>query len=148
MAKSKYYLAGPMTGIPQFNYPAFREATKHLRSQGLDIISPVEQDSAKYQELAIKSKNGHHKDVEETGDTWGDILAKDVKIVADEVDGVVVLPGWSESRGARLEVFVALNCQKPVFFYDRQGIVPFPELTIMDLIKERTLDQGDVQAYG
>ena len=41
----KYYLAGPMTNIPQFNYPRFFELAKVLRAEGYTIISPAELDS-------------------------------------------------------------------------------------------------------
>ena len=28
------YLAGPMTGRPEYNYPAFHAVARHLRSMG------------------------------------------------------------------------------------------------------------------
>jgi hypothetical protein len=34
------YVAGPMTGLPDFNYPAFRAAAAELREAGFDVEDP------------------------------------------------------------------------------------------------------------
>lgn len=116
------YLAGPMTGIPQFNYPEFRRIAKELREAGYKVISPVEEDTEEYQEQAMLSKDGRHgEDGKFAGLTWADILAKDVKLVADKVDGVVVMNGWGKSRGARLEVFVANLTGRSINVYAGEG---------------------------
>ncbi len=112
----KYYIAGPMTGIPQFNIPAFDAATKLLRYNGYDITSPAELDSAEMRRLALLSPDGAIGDVLSEG-TWGDCLARDVKMIADELDAIILLPGWEKSRGANLEAFVGLLCGKPFFAY-------------------------------
>lgn len=113
----KLYLAGPMSGIPFFNFPLFNEATKALRGLGFEIISPAEEDYKHgVGQMAEKSLTGDPKELHES---WGTILARDVRIIADEVDGIVFLPGWEGSRGARLETFVALLQPNHVFYlYD------------------------------
>ena len=112
---SKYYLAGPMTGIPQFNFPLFERAAKELRGvYGLDIVSPAELDALHGDEIvkaALASADGAFNDEGTVaGKTWGDFLCRDVKLIADVCTGIVFLPGWEKSRGARLEAFVALLC--------------------------------------
>lgn len=114
----KYYLAGPMSGIPQFNFPTFFAAAENLRASGFDIVSPAEIDNEEDAGAALASPDGdltNHKHV--SGKTWGDFLARDVKLVADDVQGIVLLPGWEESRGARLEAFLALTCGHKILYY-------------------------------
>jgi hypothetical protein len=107
-----YYLAGPMTGCPQFNIPLFREAAMALRMSGFHVVSPAECDSEATMTAALESEDGALIDGKLNGHTWGDFLVRDIKIVADEVGGVILLPGWENSRGARLEVFVGLLCNR------------------------------------
>jgi hypothetical protein len=132
----KLYVAGPMTGIPQFNYPAFDAAAKKLRAKGIEVLSPAEMDEPETRKAALASKDGSMKDMH-TGETWGDFLSRDVKIVADECDGVVVLDNWYRSRGARLECFIAVNCNKPVYNIDLQELNPY---TITAAIMENTVN--------
>jgi hypothetical protein len=104
----KWYLAGPMSGIPQFNFPAFEEAAKVLRSRGMHIISPHEEDPPEMQAAAWASPDGKLTAEALAGHTWGETLARDVKLISDNVDGIVFLDRWWYSRGARLEAFVGL----------------------------------------
>lgn len=104
---SRWYLAGPMSGVPQFNYPAFDQAAAILRANGFSIASPAELDDPATRKAALASPDGA---VIANGHTWGDFLARDVKLVADGVNGIIFLPGWERSRGARLEAFVGLLC--------------------------------------
>ena len=103
-----YYLAGPMSGYPQFNFPLFYSATAALRAAGYNIISPAELDAQHgVDKEALASTDG---DAAKLSQTWGDLLARDVKIVADTAQGIIFLPNWSKSRGAKLEAFTALLC--------------------------------------
>ena len=38
------YLSGPMTGLPDLNFPAFHAAADKLRSQGVQVVNPAEPD--------------------------------------------------------------------------------------------------------
>lgn len=86
------YIAGPMTGLPEFNYPAFNAAARDLRGRGhvalnptLDRESPAE---------------------DPPGTTWEDYMRAALAMVI-RADGIALLPQWERSRGARLEVDVA-----------------------------------------
>src|SRR6266404_4948053 len=95
----KAYLGGPMSGLPQFNFPAFDSASAHLREQGWEIVSPAELDSDEVRVQAMASPDGKSVVREkETEQTWGDFLARDVKLIADSVQAIILLPGWSGSR--------------------------------------------------
>ena len=104
----RVYLAGPMSGIPSYNYPAFDEAASFLRMSGYDVVSPAELDDPETRALAMAAKTG----TESTGHSWGEFLARDVRLVADSVDAIVLMPGWSRSRGALLEAYVAILAGK------------------------------------
>lgn len=118
----KFYLAGPMTNIPQFNFPAFDAAASALRLRGFEIVSPAELDDPETHKAAMASKDGAPGSGSVNGSTWGDFLARDVKIVADRVDGIVFLPGWEKSKGAILEAMTGLMAKKTFAIYINEGI--------------------------
>lgn len=126
----KVYLAGPMTGIPQFNYPAFDEAVHRLRLMGWEVTSPAELDDPETRKMALTSTDGAPGSGSANGETWGDFLARDVKLLADTpLDAIVVLPGWERSRGARLETFVANRMAgRPILRYPDLEEIELPEL--------------------
>lgn len=114
----KFYICGPMTGIPQFNIPLFDAVSAKLRAKGYDVVSPAELDDPTTRAAALASPDGAPGTGSANGETWGDFLARDVKLIADTLDAIVVLPNWQKSRGARLECFVGLLCGKQFLVYD------------------------------
>lgn len=135
----KVYLSGPMSGIPQFNIPEFERVTGRLRAMGWEVLSPHELDGVVLND-ASKSADGDIDAFEKkTGVTWGDLLARDVKLIADEgVEGVVNLAGWEKSRGARLENYVALLCKLPIYAWRDAygGPVPIADEHVAELVVE------------
>ncbi len=116
---TKIYLAGPMSGLPQFNFPAFFAAAKELRARGFEVVSPAEIDNEEDQGAALNSPDGDMRTIE-SKKTWGDFLARDVKLLADTgIEGIVFLPNWAASKGAKLEAFVGLLHKNFKFFLYR-----------------------------
>jgi hypothetical protein len=89
---NKIYIAGPMTGLPEHNRPAFHEAAALLRSHGFDVLNPAELDES---ENAGEIK------------PWEYYLRRDLGALLAQCDKVAFLPGWQHSRGARLERYVS-----------------------------------------
>lgn len=104
------YVAGPMQGYPEHNYPAFMEAAARLREAGYQVTNPAEV------ELACGCPPGAHE--------WADYLRADIaEMLLAGVRGVALLPGWENSRGATLETHIARALGWPVeritFWLDR-----------------------------
>lgn len=107
------YLAGPMRGIEEYNFPAFKKAAKMLRSTGWDIYSPAERDET--DGVAVQQ----HEERRGDGD-WAASLGLDYYMQFDlaavsRMDAVICLPNWEASQGARLETMVAAELGHPVF---------------------------------
>ena len=110
------YIAGPISGIPEGNRPAFHEAATALRKSGVEVVSPVEMDEADgFSAEEASEPAGSRK--------WQELLGRDLRIVLD-VDAVVVLPGWEASRGAALEVHVARELGKRILAYPSLEALP------------------------
>lgn len=134
----KVYLAGPMSGKPQFNFPAFANAAASLREDGFEVVSPAEVDAEiGVADAALASKIGALDAAGKIGgQTWGDLLARDVKLIADGgIQGIVFLPGWNKSRGARLEASVGMLQKNFQFFDFSDGrAVPLPSSQVAWLL--------------
>lgn len=83
----RVYVAGPMTGLPELNFPLFHRVTAELRARGALVVNPAELNP------------------DPTAD-WTDCMRADLKALVD-CDAIVLLPGWEKSRGATLEHHVA-----------------------------------------
>ena len=143
----KVYLAGPMTGIPSFNIPAFDAMAKRLRTAGYEVVSPAELDDPTIRSISLDSADGALATLETHGATWGDFLARDVELIADDgIEAVVVLPGWETSRGARLETFVAnALCGLPIFTVDQYGgFLGLNPVSFLDLVRAWTANDDIV----
>ena len=107
--KTKAYLCGPMTYIPQFNFPEFDREAKRLRKTGdWIIISPAKLDDPETRRAALASPDGAPGSGATRNETWGDFLARDIKLIADGgIEAILTLPKWWRSEGGRLETFVA-----------------------------------------
>ena len=100
----KIYVAGPMRGYPEFNFPAFRVAAAKLRAEGHIVFSPAEKDEEVHgQEFSKSFKTGSLEAAEATGFSLRRALGDDLAWITSEADGVYLLAGWENSRGALAE---------------------------------------------
>ena len=101
----KIYLAGPMRGIPQFNFPAFHAAAAKLKAQGHEVFNPAARDEDMYGSLVGTSNaTGDPIEAEQNfGLTIREALAADMKFICEEAEAIAMLPGWKKSKGATAE---------------------------------------------
>lgn len=99
MTTKTIYISGPMSGLPELNYPAFNAAAAELRALGYHVENPAENP-----EPPCKSWEGYMR------------LAL-AQLVRCDVN--VRLPGWQKSRGAVIESSISRMLNIAVCDYER-----------------------------
>jgi hypothetical protein len=84
----KVYIAGPMTGLKDFNYPAFNEAAQRWREAGWTVFNPAENFGG------------------DTTRNYREYMREDLAML-QQADAIALLFGWRLSRGARYELLTA-----------------------------------------
>lgn len=82
------YLSGPMTGIPESNHPEFNSVAAQLRALGFTVENPAENQPTR--PLM----------------TWSEWMRLSIAQMM-KADRVVLLRGWEDSPGAKLEFKIA-----------------------------------------
>lgn len=103
----RIYLAGPMTGIPYFNYPAFNDAAAKLRAEGHEVFNPAEHDIATYGKDISNPAGDAGVAAAEHGFDRRAVLKADLSWICDNADAIALLPGWQASPGATAELALA-----------------------------------------
>jgi hypothetical protein len=93
--KGRIYISGPMSGLPNLNFPAFNRAAVRLRNLRWEVVNPVE----------------INPDLDAD---WLDCIAADV-IAMKGCTAICMLPEWMTSYGARIEHLVAQKLGLEVF---------------------------------
>ena len=91
-AITRIYLSGPMTGLPDYNYPAFNAEAKRLRGLGYVVVNPAENPP------------------QTTWEAYMEVCIPQVRTC----DTIALLPGWSESRGSLRERQEAIRLGIPI----------------------------------
>lgn len=118
-ALGKFYLAGPMRGYENFNFPAFLMAARVLSARGFEILSPAEKD--------LESGFDPSRSIESQGFDLGASFRWDFDAVI-RTNGIILLPGWEMSTGAKAERLVAHLCKREVYQIDEKfNLIEAPE---------------------
>jgi hypothetical protein len=118
--KKKYiYVAGPMRGIKDFNFPAFYRAESTLVSLGYEVFNPARRDESKYGQGKLKSETGDENEIAATaGFNLREALGADCQWITEFADAICLLPGWEASKGANAEVALARALNLEVILWD------------------------------
>lgn len=98
----RIYLAGPMSGLPEFNFPAFDAGAKVLADQGHEVFNPAENDRQKWGSMENIKKNANYRECLSDDLNW--ILHGNGNGPAE---AIALLPGWEKSKGAAAELALA-----------------------------------------
>lgn len=115
MKKPKIYIAGPMRGLPAYNVGHFNIVAKRLRAKGWDVANPAE----------IGAEYGTPEQIDADPALLAAVMAADLHAL-ETCDALLLLEGWTTSRGARKELAVALAADMRIFCHSRDN-TPRPE---------------------
>lgn len=88
---TRVFISGPMTGYPEWNHPLFNNVAMQLRVLGFTVVSPSEFFGG---DTTLARK---------------DYMRQSLIHLMNDVDMVLLLPGWSDSNGAMVEAAVGLE---------------------------------------
>jgi hypothetical protein len=100
------YISGPMSNTPNSNLEAFDKAEKQLKQLGFNVLNPhkiCEELNIRFFEMGKVP-------------TYEDYLKEDIIQMLSKCDKVLVLPGWRNSKGSKLEIANAIACGIDVIF--------------------------------
>lgn len=117
----KLYLAGPMSNIEHFNAPAFDVAALLLREAGHTVFNPAEND--RENGFDPSGMSGDPAEAKAAGFDLRTALKQDLSWICDHAEGIALLPGWVDSKGAQAEVALgkALGLQAWIHWYYWHG---------------------------
>lgn len=106
----KIYIAGPMSGYPEFNFPKFFAVADKLKSEGWLVFNPANKDEEGGVVTHKSYAKGDALALVSSGWDFRDAYAWDVNRVI-EADAIYMLKGWEHSSGAVGEHAVAVTMQ-------------------------------------
>jgi hypothetical protein len=96
MSMGRCYISGPMSGLPEMNFPAFNERATILRGEGWDVVNPVD----------------INPDPEAD---WYDCIVADIQAMKG-CTAIYMLTGWESSPGANIERWVAIKHKMQIIY--------------------------------
>lgn len=110
----KVYIAGPMTGKPEYNHAEFMRAAGLWAAAGHTPITPFAANNIVFLRRYGRLFDPSLDACEYGDDVMLECVAEDMRILC-EADAIALLPGWSQSKGALVELALARNLSKRVY---------------------------------
>tara|TARA_B100000131_G_scaffold305596_1_gene331737 strand:- start:1 stop:384 length:384 start_codon:yes stop_codon:yes gene_type:complete len=117
------YVAGPMRGYENYNYPAFDYRAKKLEEMGWTVINPAELDRNEGKPMSDPmafSPETNYADHE----FMRQALKRDMDALCDDCTAIYMMANWEESRGAKAEWHLAKALGLDIFYE-----IPLPNLS-------------------
>jgi hypothetical protein len=108
-----------MRSIPEFNFPAFDRAARHLEEFGHEVFNPADRDRSVG--FTTKGMTGD-ENLAEHGFDLREALAADTEWISLHAEAIALLPGWEKSTGAAAEVALARALGLPVALVGNFGV--------------------------
>ena len=100
--KPTIYIAGPMRGIKDFNFPAFDRQEKVLLEQGWNVINPAEMDRQDGTPCSSPMEYDPAINYEDR-EFMREVLGRDLIAICNDCTALYMMSGWETSRGAKAE---------------------------------------------
>ena len=97
MSKKKVYISSKMTGLPNYNYPAFYKKAMELRNMGFEVLNPAE----------IGDKYGTHL-------TTSFYRRKNLEMLL-QADILFIFGDVENSKGVEFEKLIARDLSLPIW---------------------------------
>jgi len=99
------YVAGPMRGIAEFNFPLFHAVADVLKARGHSVFNPAAKDNERHGvDISKGNATGDEKIASaQHGFNLREALALDLEFICKTAEAIVLLPGWRNSKGATAE---------------------------------------------
>ncbi len=111
----KIYLAGPMRGYKEWNFPAFLHAATALRQRGHEVFNPAE----KGEEANLPAAGNGHSDPMAALEFRRLVFRLDTEWICTQADMLAMLPNWEQSRGAVAERALADALGLPIVYLNQ-----------------------------
>lgn len=114
------YIAGPMRGFANFNFPIFNQADRLLTAAGWEIFNPARMDLEAGAPWCDPTNPDYgNTDYPLTAQDMRNAARRDLDVIQSlrEDDAVIMLPGWRKSTGSRAEFFVGKMIAVPRFSF-------------------------------
>ena len=125
MKPASLYIAGPMTGIEEYNWPAFDAVEEALVAVGIETINPAALD--RDMEL-LPDADDFATGQQEGGANLASFLKRDFHVLTT-MEGIVFLEGWEDSTGANCELIVGQMAGMSTWLWVDGNLYPEPNLT-------------------
>lgn len=82
----RIYISGPMSGLPDLNFPAFHRVEAQLLNFGFEVVNPAK--------------------LNPPDTSYDQCMKTDIREMLT-CDTILLIPGWETSKGAHLELHIA-----------------------------------------